>query len=227
MQLGRPGDAGERCLQHQGADLPARSQRDGHSRPQRLPPQHEPAGVDPCIIEKIERRFAVGEQPGLGGLAGVAGIAAVFRHEHAVALAGEAAQAPGAIADMAAIAVKIDDDRPAGARRQTPREQAEPIACRQHHLAHPEQGQIAQIGTASVGAIEQLALTQEKPGGDGAIGGKPRSEQRIEHGDGDNDQAAGNAVRSRAGWCCRTLADLSWPQAARISRPRGVRTGAE
>ena len=25
----------------------------------------------------------------------------------------------------------------------------------------------------------------------------------------------------------RTLADLSWPQAARMSRPRGLRTGAE
>src|SRR5271170_6321484 len=41
------------------------------------------------------------------------------------------------------------------------------------------------------------------------------------------DQAAGSADRSSSLRRSLTLADLSWPQAARMSRPRGVRTGAE
>jgi len=44
-------------------------------------------------------------------------------------------------------------------------------------------------------------------------------------------QAADQAIGSGAGVgtvrCARTLSDLSWPQAAEMSRPRGVRTGAE
>jgi hypothetical protein len=41
------------------------------------------------------------------------------------------------------------------------------------------------------------------------------------------DQAAGCGARAGVVRRARTLSDLSWPQAAEMSRPRGVRTGAE
>ena len=79
---------------------------------EQLAVQHEPAPGHALRRDKAQRRRGILEQAGFARHARIAAIAAIFEHQHAVAFAGEPLDAVGAIADMAAIAVKIDDDRP-------------------------------------------------------------------------------------------------------------------
>ena len=67
---------------------------------------------------------------------------------------------------------------------------------------------------------------------DGSLGSPMRKGKEKKDGEGETRQAlpgvpyagtAASAIRSLAR--LRTLADLSWPQAAMMSSPRGVRTG--
>src|SRR6266446_7671916 len=130
----------------------------GDPRPERLAVEHETVRRDPLMLKKIERRCGVGVQAVLGRRARIAAIAAILQHQYAKPIVSKAAQALDAVADMAAIAVEIDDDRAALARRQVPGEERQPVGCRQHNLADAERREVPELGASAVGEIEQLAL---------------------------------------------------------------------
>ena len=81
-------------------------------------------------------------------------------------------------------------------------------------------------GRVRSGMIEKLPLKEIEAADQSRITGHGKSE-KGQHASEPNGggQAAGRGSGSRLR--SFTLADLSWPQAARMSRPRGVRTGAE
>jgi len=226
MVLRGLGEPRERRLQHDRRDPPLGGEMHGDGGAQRLAVEDHPVRPDPLALEKPQRRLCVGVKARLARGPGVAAIAAIFEEQHAVALAGKSHEALGAIADIAAIAVKIRDDRTALRRRPIPGEQIEPVGGRHRGLAGAERSQRPDCRPARVRQVEQAALEHEQPGEHDQIGGQRRPSQGIGHVAWQfPGQAAGSATRSDRRNL--TLADLSWPQAARMSRPRGVRTGAE
>ena len=196
----------------------------GHPRAQRLAPEHNLGRPNRAASEEIKRRLAIGKQPAFARRAGVAAIAAVFREQNTITLARKTAEALGAITDMPAIAMEIDDDRPPSAGRQVPREQPQTIAGRQLDFPHAQCGKIIERRPRRARMIKQPALKRVEAADDAAIEYERRAEQRIEH---CADYKVEAEVRSRSLRRALTLCDLSWPQAAKMSRPRGVRTGAE
>src|SRR5580704_8303402 len=123
MILGDFGDTGERRLQDQPGNRPLHGQGHGDSRSERLAVDHEPFRRDPLATEKIKSRGTVSDQAWFARHPWVAAIAAVLGHQHPVPVAGKPPQALGAVSDMAAIAVKICNDRAAVTWRQIPGEQ--------------------------------------------------------------------------------------------------------
>ena len=81
--------------------------------------------------------------------------------------------------------------------------------------------------------IKKLPLIQIQAGDDRQItgGGDPGNPHQTTHAQNREPQMAGCGAGTDGGTVAarraRTLSDLSWPQAAAMSRPRGVRTGAE
>src|SRR5712671_137467 len=120
MVLGGLGHAGEGRFEDQGPDLALRRKIYGNPRPERLAVQHEAVWRDPVPREKIERCRRIGIEARLARRARVPPIAAILQHQHAITVASKAPQARGAIPDMAAIAMEINDDRAALARWQVP-----------------------------------------------------------------------------------------------------------
>ena len=124
MILRGRGDAGIRRFEHHRADLRALSPPEPRSRC-RATRRTARAGVQARPAPR--QTAAPPRHPRTGRprwVARIAAIAAIFEHQHPVTFAGEPFDAVGAIADMAGIAVKIDDDRPlAPLGRQIPREQ--------------------------------------------------------------------------------------------------------
>ena len=64
MALRGGGDAGEGRFEDEGGDLMPRGQVDGDARAEQLAPQHDFVRLDPRIGKKVERRLAIGEEPG-------------------------------------------------------------------------------------------------------------------------------------------------------------------
>ena len=112
--------------------------------------------------------------------------------------------------------------------QQDQQNEGEPVRRRQRHLANAKECEFPQFGAARAGAEQQPALEDEESPDQGAIAADRNCHEPKEHADRQRD-AGVQAAESGSGSRLRslTLADLSWPQAARMSRPRGVRTGAE
>src|ERR1700730_157 len=82
---------------------------------------------------------------------------------------------------MAAIAVKIEDDRPARVPWQGPGQQRQPVFGRQNRLAHAELFQACESWACLVGEIEQLALKEEQAADQHRVGDEPKSEEWVQH----------------------------------------------
>src|SRR5438552_2947095 len=126
MALRHLGDAGERSLEYQGGNVPPGGELDSDARAERLAVEDEPVRGDRLPLEETEPSPCVDVESGFARGARIAAVSSIFQHQRAVAFLGKAQHAPGAMADMAAIAVKIEDDRPAGPRRQIPGSERHP-----------------------------------------------------------------------------------------------------
>src|SRR5262249_42119688 len=130
---------------------------------------------------------------------------------------------------MAAIAVEIGNHRAALARRPVPGQQRQPVRRGQRDLAEAEFGERPELRPRRVRQIQERALRKEKPADHQSVNngnrGKTAEEQAQQRTQ--LDQSAGCGAGTETVRRARTLSDFSWPQAAKMSRPRGVRTGAE
>jgi hypothetical protein len=133
------------------------------------------------VFEKVERRRTIGKQALFAWEPGIAAIAAVFGEHHPVAVAGEPAQALAAIADMATIAVQIEDHRPPEPRRQIPGKKIEAVRSGQRDFAYADCRQIGERRPRPARPIKQPALKHEEAGHHPAIGEGCTSKNRINH----------------------------------------------
>src|SRR6516162_3002375 len=101
---------------------------------------------------------------------------------------------------MAAVAVKIDNDRAPGLRRQIPGKQRQPVLSREHRLAHTKLVQPEKSRTGAVRMIKKLPLKDVK---------SPDQSRITDHGKSEKGQHAREpeqAVRRRGGVRLRACA---------------------
>jgi hypothetical protein len=82
---------------------------------------------------------------------------------------------------MAAITMKICNDRAAVAWRHVPGEQRQPVARLQRNFADAERSEIPELGACVVWKVEQMALKDVESADQHPIGSERRSEERIQH----------------------------------------------
>ncbi len=191
MALGAGGDAGERRFEHDRRDRAGGGEVDRHPRSQRLAPQHGTGRRDPLRREKSGRRFRVDHQSALTGLPGIAAKTAIFGEQHAIALMGQATQALGAIADMAAIAVQIKNDRALCRRGPVPRQQAKTVGGGYLDRVDAVCGKITEHRPHCARMVKQAPLTHIKPADNAAVSGQSHTNNRVEHRDGVSASARG------------------------------------